>query len=103
MPPKSSNGNTITSTNHIDVDSEFVDETDRTWVDKDKFWEFRNDYEEPRENNSLNTSSEVQLRIIFKIQDIETGVFETKRVFPDTTMVYGGTDGVILFLQYQVI
>ena len=38
---------------------------------------------------------------IFK--DIDTGVLETKHVFPDTTTVYGGTDGVTSFLQDQVI
>ena len=35
MPPKSSNGNDITSTNHINVVLRYVEETDRTWVDKD--------------------------------------------------------------------
>ena len=103
MPPKSSNGNTITSTNNINVDLIFVEDADRTWVDKDKIWEFSNDYEDSQENNSLNTSSEVQFRIIMKIKDIETRDLETRNVFPDTTTVYGGTDGVRLFLQDQVI
>ena len=38
-----------------------------------------------------------------KIKDIDTGVLETTNVFPDTTTVYGGTYGVKLFLQDQVI
>ena len=46
MPPKSSNGNTITSTNSINNDLKFVEDADRTCVDKDKFWEFSNDYED---------------------------------------------------------
>ena len=35
--------------------------------------------------------------MIITIKDIETGVLETNNVFPDTTTVYGGTDGVKLF------
>ena len=103
MAPKSSNGNTVASANSINVDLKFVESTGRTWVDKDPFWEFNNNYEDPQENSSLNTSSEFQFRIIIKKNDIATVVLETKNVFPDTTAVYGGTDGVTLLLQDQVI
>ena len=103
MPPNSSNGNTITSTNHINVDLQFVEDTDRAWIDTNKFDEFHNNYEDSQENSSLNTSPEVQFRIRITIKDIDTGVLETKNVFPDTTTVYGGTDGIKLFLQDQVI
>ena len=103
MAPKSSNGNTVTSTDSINVDLKFVEDTDRTCVDKDKVWEFSNNYEDPQENNSLNTSSEIQFRTRINIKDIETRALETKIAFPDTTTVYGGTDGVIFFLQDQVI
>ena len=68
MPPNSSNGNTITSTNNIHVDLNFVEDANRTWVDKDKLWEFSNDYEYSQENSSLNTSSEVHFRIIIQIR-----------------------------------
>ena len=102
MAPTSSNNNNITSTNNINVEMNFVEETDRTWVDTNKFDELHNNYGDSQENTSLNTSSEVQFRIIIKLKDIETGALETKNVFPDTTTVYGGTDGVILFLQDQV-
>ena len=64
MPPNYYNGNTITSTNHIHVDLKFVEYTDRTWVGTNQFDEFHNNYEDPQEHNSLNTSSEVQFRII---------------------------------------
>ena len=95
MAPKSSTHNSnITSTNSINVDFKFAEDADRTWADKAKFWEFSNDYEDSQENSSLNTSSEVHFRIIINTKDIETGVLETKHVFPDTTTVYGGTDGV---------
>ena len=103
MPPKSFNGNTITSTNHINIDLKLAEDTDRTWVYTNKFDEFPNNFEDPQENSSLNTSSEVQFRTRGKVKDIDTGVLETKNAFPDTTTVYGGTDGVKLFLQDQVV
>ena len=97
MAPKSSNGNTVTSTDSINVDLKFVEDTDRTCVDKDKVWEFSNNYEDPQENNSLNTSPDIHFRTKMKVKDIDTGSLETKNAFPDTTTVYGGTDGVKLF------
>ena len=62
MAPKSSNGNTITSTNSIDVDEKSEQDVDRTWVDKHRFGEFHDDYEESQENNSLKSSSDVQFK-----------------------------------------
>ena len=35
MAPKSSHNYNITSTNRIHVDLKFVEDADRTWVDKD--------------------------------------------------------------------
>ena len=81
MPPNSSNGNTITSTNHINVDLQFVEDTDRAWIDTNKFDEFHNNYEDSQENSSYHTSSEVQFRIIITNKDIDTGVLETKTSF----------------------
>ena len=54
MAPKSSNGNSITNTDKVDVDLNFVDDEIlyRKWVDKDKFPEFHNDYNESQENSS---------------------------------------------------
>ena len=37
MAPKAPNGNTVTSTNSIDVDLKFEQDLGRTWVDKAKF------------------------------------------------------------------
>ena len=107
MAPTYNNNNKITSTDSINVDSKFVEDTDRTWVYTNNFDDFHNNYEDSQENNSLNTSSEVQFRIITKHKNkrknIDTGVLETNNVFPDTTTVYSGTYGVKLFLQDQVI
>ena len=35
----------------------------RTWVNKGKFPEFSNDYNDSQENSSLSNSSEVQFRV----------------------------------------
>ena len=35
----------------------------RTWIDKDRSPEFRNDYNDSQENSSLSNSSEVQFRV----------------------------------------
>ena len=63
MAPKPSNGNTITSTNRIDVDLKSEQDVDRAWANKNRFDEFHDDYEESQENNSLNTSSDVQFKV----------------------------------------
>ena len=34
-----------------------------TWVDKTRFPEFHNDYNDPQENNSLSNSSEVKFKV----------------------------------------
>ena len=64
VAPKSSNGNPITSTNNIVVDLKSEQDLDRTLVDRNRFPEFRNEYVEPQENSSLNTSTEVQFRVM---------------------------------------
>ena len=102
MAPKSFNNSNITIANRINVDSKFVEDTGRTWVDTNEFDEFHNNYEDSEENSSLNTSSEVQFRVIIQIKDIETGVLQTKHAFPDTTTVYGGTDVVKSFYKTKL-
>ena len=54
--------NNIKNIDNVNVDLKFVEDTDRTWVYKDNFWEFSNDYEESQENSSLNTSSNVEFK-----------------------------------------
>ena len=53
MAPKTSNGNTIISTNSIDVGLKSEQDVDRTWVDTNAIGEFHDDYEEPQENSSF--------------------------------------------------
>ena len=62
MAPKSSNKNTVKNIDKVDVDLKFDDDpgNNRTWVDKGRFPEFHNAYEDSQENSSLNNSSQVQ-------------------------------------------
>ena len=101
MAPKSSNGNSIKNTDKVDVDLKFTDDDNlnRKWVDTDKFPEFHNDYNESQENSSLTESSEVQFRVKTIIKDIDTKKEETKVAFTDMTTVYGGNEGIKLFLK----
>ena len=111
MAPKSSNGNSITNTDKVDVDLNFVDDEIlyRKWVDKDKFPEFHNDYNDSQENSSLTESSEVQFRVKTTIKEIVQVNFRYEAkirsvtAFTDMTTVYGGNEGIKLFLKNQVM
>ena len=76
MAPKSSNKNIVKHIDKVDVDLKFDEDTIattidgketklvvRTWVDKDRFPEFHNDYNYTQEKSSLSNSSEVQFTI----------------------------------------
>ena len=88
----------------IDVDLNFTDDDihDRTWVDTDKFPVFHNDYNESQENSSLTESSEVQFRVKTIIKDIDTKNEETRVAFTDMATVYGGNEGIKLFLKNKL-
>ena len=105
MAPKSSNRNSIKNTDKVDVDLNCTDDDihNRTWVDTDKFPEFHNDYNESQENSSLTESSEVQFRVKTIIKDPDTKKEETKVAFTDMTTVYGGNEGIKLFLKTSYV
>ena len=79
----------------------------RTWVNKDKFKQFNDDYNNSQENSSLSDSSEVQFRVKTTIryydphEDIKKE--KTMTAFVEMTTVYGGTDGIKLFLKQQIM
>ena len=54
-----SNAGTIATT----IDGKEAKLVLRTWADKDRFSEFRNEYNDSQENSSLSNSSEVQSRV----------------------------------------
>ena len=101
MAPISSNGTTITNTNNIDLDLQFEQDLDRTWVDTDRFPAFHNDYDELQTHSSLNTSNEVQFRARATYNTLSDDVKteETNVVFINMTTVYGGNAGINLLLN----
>ena len=105
MAPKVQNKSNIKNIDKVYVDLNFTDDDihDRTWVDTDKSPVFHNDYNESQENSSLTESSEVQFRVKTIIKDIDTKKEETKVAFTDMTTVYGGNEGIKLFLKKQVM
>ena len=111
MAPKSSNGNSITNADKVDVDLNFVDDEIlyRKWVDKDKSPEFHNDYNDSQENSSLTQSSEVQFRVKTTIKEmVKVGVHLESKIrsvtaFTNMTTVYGGNEGIKLFLKNQIM
>ena len=106
MAPKSSNKNTVKNIDKVDVDLKFDEVDDRTWVNKDKFPQFNDDYNNSQENSSLSDSSEVQFRVKATIRynlDGEITKEKTGFAFVKMTTVYGGTDGIKLFLKHQIM
>ena len=101
MAPKSSNGNISTSINNIDVDLKSEQDLDRTWVDKDKFDEFHDDYGELQENSSLNTSSDVQFKVRTTYDEIIDDDKTEKMTVGCISMatVYGCNAGIVAFLK----
>ena len=96
MAPKSSN-----KMDNVDVDLEFEQDIDITWVYRDKLLEFHNDFGDSQETSSLNESSRVQLRVktTYIVPYVEDTIRISKHVFSPETTVYGGTNGVKLLLN----
>ena len=103
MAPKSLNKNTVKNIDKVDVDLKFEEVDDRTWVNKDKFPQFNDDYNNSQENSSLSDSSEVQFRVKATIRHIDTKKQTPNTAFVGMTTVYGGTDGIKLFLKHQIM
>ena len=117
MAPKSSNKNTVKNIDKVDVDLKFdkdaITAEDgtrvvlRTWVNKDKFPEFKDAYDNSQENSSLSDSSEVQFRVKTTIRYYdpheEIKKEKTAFAFVEMTTVYGGTEGIKLFLKQQIM
>ena len=101
MAPNSSNTNTVKHIDKVGVELKFEDdpENNRTWVDKGSFPEFHNAYEDSQENSPLNNSPQVQFRVKATIRNTATKKEETKTALVEMTTVYGGTEGVKLFLK----
>ena len=114
MTPKSPNKNIVKNIDKVDVDLKFDDDAVvgtidgiesktilRTWVNKDRFPEFHNGYNDSQENSSLTQYPEVQFRVNTTIQDYRG--LRSVTAFTNMTTVYGGNEGIKLFLENQIM
>ena len=103
--PKSSKEKTKKTTDNItataDLKFDYYDE--RTWVNKDKFYEFKQQYDETQDNSSLNDANNIQYNIEVLIRNIITKKEDLKKAFPPMQVVYGGLNAIKLFLKNVII
>ena len=104
MSFKSSNTNTNT-TNNLNVKLQFdKDEfNQRTWVNKDGFDGFESEYREYQDDGTLANTSSVEFEIHVKMVKVETKKEETKKIWIPSTTVYGGANGVKLYIKHKII
>ena len=104
MSDKSLDGNSKNNT-IIGVNLEFNDDTaqDRTWVDKYRFDEFESAYQQSQDDSSLANTSSVEFEIHIKMLKIETKLEDIKKIWIPVTTVYGGDNGVKLFIKHKII
>ena len=105
MSSKVQNKNTKTPTNNINVQLKFDKDNnhDRTWVNKDRFPEFESEYQQSQDDSSLSDTSSVEFEIHIKMKKVETGAEETKKIWISMTTIYGGVNGVKLFIKHKII
>ena len=104
MPPSSSNENT-----NVDLKNVRDEFYGRTFVDKEKFGEFIDDYGSSQDRNALHQGLNVEYRINVKYQvdgsnlGVDWKIYETKTAFSTMETVYGTIDDIVKFLKTKVI
>ena len=104
--PKSSKEKTkktdiITATADLKFDT--IEGDERTWINKDKFYEFKQQYDETQDNSSLDDANNIQYNIEVLIRNITTKKEDIKKAFPPMQVVYGGLNAIKLFLKNVII
>ena len=89
--------------NNVDVKLKFVYDVDRdrTWVYKEKFPEFELEYQNSQDESESSSNVEFGLHITMK--DIEIDRIIIKKSWIPLTTVYGGINGVKLFIKHKII
>ena len=91
----------LTSSLETDLKHDWDAYDGRYWVNKDKFWEFQVEYDELQDSqqNPVN----VELHIIVEIREVFNGAIINKDAFLPQKTVYGGMQGVKLYLKKVII
>ena len=85
----------------VDLKHDFDGEEERYWVNKDKFWYFQNKYEKLQEEK--NDAVLVEANMIVEIRVLMTNKIRQKDAFIPITTVYGGMEGVKMYIKKLVI
>ena len=88
----------------MDVQLKFYkkEEEGRTWVNKDTFKEFESEYNNSQDDSSLTNTSNVQFGLHINVMHpIDNNIKTTKKEWIPLTTVYGGIDGVKLFIKHR--
>jgi len=91
----------LTSSLETDLKHDWDARDGRYWVNKDKFWEFQVEYDELQERQQNPVS--VELHIIVEIKEVFNDVIKNKDAFLPQKTVYGGMQGVKLYLKKVII
>ena len=75
---------------------------DRYWVNKDRFWEFQNEYKKLQDEKQNPMTVEMNIVVKLKILGKPPKSLSKDAFLPMTT-VYGGIQGVKLYLKKKVI
>lgn len=103
MSDKTLDQKTKKSDNSVGVNLKFDDDGDRTWINKDRFDEFESEYQQSQDDSSLSDTSRVEFEIHIKMVKVETKTEETNKIWINMTTVYGGVNGVKLFIKHKII
>ena len=84
-----------------DLKHYYDDGDKRYWVDTDKFNEFVKEHNniQATETNEIS----VQLNIIVKLKNVDTKEYYEKDIWIPMTTIYGGVNGVKMFIKKKVI
>ena len=91
----------LTSSLETDLKHDWDARDGRYWVNKDKFWEFQVEYDELQERQQNPVT--VELHIIVEVREVFNGAIKNKDAFLPQKTVYGGMQGVKLYLKKVII
>ena len=86
----------------VDLKHDFDGDENRYWVNKNKFWEFHKEYDKLQDEKQNPMTVEMNIVVKLKILG-EPPKFLSKDAFLQMTTVYGGIQGVKLYLKKKVI
>ena len=73
----------------------------RYFVNKDKFDEFIDEHNDTQATQTNEIS--VQLNIIVELKNVDTDVYYTKDIWIPMTTIYGGVNGVKMFIKKRLL